>query len=105
LNIIINAVEAMAEQEGRLQVSLFEDLHHYQVSIADNGQGISEENISHIFEPGFSSKTHGFGFGLSATLNILEAHKATIDVQSREGKGTTFHFVFEKAQPPSHNGK
>jgi len=97
LNIIINAIEAMPKETGHLSISIHDEHGFYKVLIVDNGYGISAENLSRIFEPHFSSKTSGFGLGLSTTLNILEAHKVFTDVHSLEGKGTTFVLTFEKS--------
>jgi PAS domain S-box-containing protein len=96
LNIIINAIEAMAKEDGRLLISINDEPRFYKVFIVDNGYGISAENLSRIFDPHFSSKTSGFGLGLSTTLNILEAHQAFTEVHSQEGKGTTFMLTFRK---------
>ncbi|MBN8853439.1 MAG: hybrid sensor histidine kinase/response regulator [Sphingobacteriales bacterium 50-39] len=97
LNIVINAVEAVPNQAGRINVTIREDGGHYKVFINDNGSGIPEENISRIFEPYFTSKTNGFGLGLAATWNILQSHRATIDVNSQIGEGTSFVLAFETA--------
>ncbi|HZE83653.1 MAG TPA: ATP-binding protein [Puia sp.] len=96
LNIIINAVEAVPEESGKITISIKEIAPHFRVSISDNGSGISEENLSRIFEPYFTSKTNGFGLGLAATWNILQSHKATIDVTSQSGEGTSFILAFEQ---------
>jgi PAS domain S-box-containing protein len=97
LNIVINAIEAMDEGVGRLVVSLQVLRQTAMLRIADNGCGISEENISRLFEPYFTQKRNGMGLGLAFTLNILQAHKATIDVSSGEQKGTTFTINFPLA--------
>jgi PAS domain S-box-containing protein len=97
LNIVINAVEAVPREAGRINVSIMEDGGQYKVLINDNGAGIPEENISRIFEPYFTSKTNGFGLGLAATWNILQSHRATIDVNSQLGEGTSFVLAFEQA--------
>jgi two-component system, sporulation sensor kinase E len=94
LNIIINAVEAMEEEEGKLVVTM---LHHHnacEIRITDNGTGITEDNLQRLFEPYFTSKRNGLGLGLAATLNILQAHNAQIDVHSVVGSGTTFVITF-----------
>jgi PAS domain S-box-containing protein len=96
LNIIINAIEAMPVDNGHLVISIVDESAHYKVLISDNGTGISTENLTRIFEPHYSSKTTGFGLGLSTSLNILEAHKAFTDVHSQLGLGTTFVMIFEK---------
>lgn len=99
LNILINAVEAVPAQSGVITVAIREETpQHYKVCINDNGGGIPEENISRIFEPYFTSKTNGFGLGLAATWNILQSHRAGIDVSSQLGEGTSFMLTFEQAQ-------
>src|SRR6201996_2499163 len=99
LNILINAVEAVPAQSGVITISILEEQpQHYKVLINDNGGGIPEENISRIFEPYFTSKTNGFGLGLAATWNILQSHRAGVDVTSQLGEGTSFMLTFEQAQ-------
>lgn len=94
LNIIINAVEAMEEEEGQLVVTMAHHNSTCEVRITDNGPGISEDNLQRLFEPYFTSKRNGLGLGLAATLNILQAHHATVDVHSVMGSGTTFVITF-----------
>ena len=89
LNIIINAVEAM-EDYGVLSVTLSEEGDAYRLQITDTGCGISEENLSRLFEPYFTAKKNGLGLGLAATMNILQLHQATVEVKSVLQKGTTF---------------
>ncbi|HEY6901511.1 MAG TPA: ATP-binding protein [Puia sp.] len=96
LNILINAVEAVPAQSGVINISIREEAANYRVYINDNGSGIPEENISRIFEPYFTSKTNGFGLGLAATWNILQSHRAGIDVSSQLGEGTSFMLTFEQ---------
>jgi len=96
LNIIINAVEAMEEGNGVLEISVANESHSHLVYIKDNGCGINEENLSRLFEPYFTSKRNGMGLGLAATLNIIQSHKASIEVQSMPNQGTTFMLQFEK---------
>ena len=94
LNVVINAVEAMEEQEGVLSILLQELSDKVLLVISDNGSGISEENITRLFEPYFTQKRNGVGLGLTFTLNILQAHKANIEVSSRLGAGTAFNITF-----------
>ena len=94
LNIVINAIEAMEEKTGNLAVSLQQIGQNAVLTISDNGCGISEENIARLFEPYFTQKRNGVGLGLTFTLNILQAHKANIDVSSQPGKGTSFAITF-----------
>ncbi|HZF64066.1 MAG TPA: ATP-binding protein [Chitinophagaceae bacterium] len=97
LNIIINAVEAMPAIDGELDVDIETANFVHKISIKDNGCGIPEENLSRLFEPYFTSKRNGMGLGLAATLNILQSHKAHIDVSSTVGAGTTFVIAFPTA--------
>jgi len=98
LNIVINAVEAMEENAGNLVISLHPgDAGSIVLRIRDNGCGIPEEHISRLFEPYFTKKRNGVGLGLAFTLNILQAHRAEIDVTSAEQQGTTFAVTFPLA--------
>jgi PAS domain S-box-containing protein len=97
LNILINAVEAVPAQSGMITISIRKEGGQYRMFIIDNGTGIPEENLSRIFEPYFTSKTNGFGLGLAATWNILQSHRAAIDVNSQVGEGTSFILTFEEA--------
>ena len=94
LNIVINAIEAMEEQVGLLSISIQNNEKFARLIITDNGCGISDENISRLFEPYFTQKRNGVGLGLTFTLNILQAHKAAIEVASSPGAGTVFNISF-----------
>ncbi len=97
LNIIINAVEAVESLTGELSISVDSQKDVHIVTIRDNGCGIPEENITRLFEPYFTSKRNGMGLGLAATLNILQSHKANVDVTSVLKQGTTFTISFPPA--------
>ncbi len=98
LNIIINAIEAMDENYGKLLIEVRNRGARYVVTITDNGNGISEADISKLFEPYFTSKPKGMGLGLASTLNIIQSHKAVVDVASTINEGTTFSITFEPAE-------
>lgn len=93
-NIVVNAIEAMEDTVGQLSVSLHATNEYSILRIEDNGCGISEENISRLYEPYFTQKRNGVGLGLSFTFNILQSHKASIDVTSKVGVGSTFIISF-----------
>lgn len=97
LNVVINAIEAMDEGKGILQLHLEVQSHRAILKIGDNGCGISEEHIGRLFEPYFTQKRNGMGLGLAFVLNILQGHKASIDVASSEGVGTLFTISFPLA--------
>jgi PAS domain S-box-containing protein len=91
LNVIRNAVEAVEEQ-GRIAVSLryFDETHQsVAVEIKDNGSGINEEDMPHIFNPFFTRKNYGTGLGLSLVKKIIDIHQGTIDIFSKKNEGTT----------------
>lgn len=97
LNLITNAIEAMDEDRGVLRITTRFQGDSLQVIFADNGSGISQENMDKVFEPYFTGKKNGMGLGLATTLNILHAHHGRIDVQSEVGTGTTFTVSFSAA--------
>ena len=97
LNIIINAIEAIEDVKGELQISLLQNEESYTLEISDNGCGIPQENLSKLFEPYFTSKRNGIGLGLASTLNILQAHNAAIEVKSKIDVGTTFIITLNQA--------
>ena len=97
LNIIINAIEAMSAGNGKLDIIINSSENVHTVIVKDNGSGISEDSLSRLFEPYFTSKRNGMGLGLASTLNILQSHKAQIDVTSAVNVGTTFTISFPGA--------
>lgn len=95
-NIIVNATEAINGPGGQISILVETNEKFNSVTIKDNGCGISEENISRLFEPYFTSKRNGMGLGLASTLNIVQSNKASIDVKSELNVGTAFTITFDK---------
>ena len=95
-NIIINATEAINGPGGQISIVVESNEKNSTVTIRDNGCGISEEHITRLFEPYFTSKRNGMGLGLASTLNIIQSNKASIDVKSEVNVGTAFTITFEK---------
>ncbi len=96
-NLIGNAVDALDNKGGviPLKVSLNEtEIGRKQalISISDNGPGIPDEMIDHIFEPFVTSKKKGNGWGLALSKRIITSHKGTIQVKSYPG-GTVFEIL------------
>ena len=91
MNILGNAADAI-EGEGIIRIKIGKIENAYIISISDNGSGMSEETMSHIFEPFYTTKEvgNGTGLGLSISYGIIEKHKGKIEVISEIGKGTEF---------------
>ena len=105
INFFQNSIDAihmrLAEHKGepgRISVEIDPAGDGWQVTIQDNGIGIPPENLQKIFDPFFTSKDvgKGMGLGLSITHQILQAHRAHIDVESRPVEFTRFRIVFPK---------
>jgi len=64
---------------------------YFLIKISDNGEGISAEKISHIFEPFFTNKDNGTGLGLAMVYRIIKDHEGALYIESREGAGTDFY--------------
>jgi two-component system nitrogen regulation sensor histidine kinase GlnL len=97
-NLIQNAIQAMDGSERRIVLTTAKTVWNQSpqpadavlLTIRDSGKGIDAANISHIFDPFFSTKSNGSGLGLSICHAIVEEHGAHIAVESTPGKGTTF---------------
>lgn len=91
INLIKNAIEALdGHKDPVLEMRLHKEGTHVVVQIADNGDGIEEDMLDHIFIPFFTTRKSGSGIGLSLCRQIIIAHRGSIDVQSELGKGTVF---------------
>lgn len=90
-NICRNAIDAM-QGNGRITVYISTSGNHVNIDIEDTGKGIARNMQKQVFKPGFSTKTRGWGLGLSLSKRIIEDyHQGKIFVKSSEiGKGTTF---------------
>jgi len=94
LNLLLNSLESI-EERGEIRVSLkkWGDHPSLEVTIADTGKGIAPADVGKIFEPFFSTKPKGTGLGLAIVHQIVESHGGDIEVESREGQGTTFRIT------------
>ncbi len=90
LNIIVNALEAIEDDKGILEISTYREGDNCVVRFADNGTGMDADTLQKLFDPYFSIKPKGNGLGLTNTQNIVLNHKGNIKVRSTPGKGTTF---------------
>jgi len=91
LNLVVNAIESMPEG-GTLGVrtSLSGNGKWVLVAFQDQGAGLSQQAMAHLFEPFYTTKTKGTGLGLSVSYGIIEQHGGNILVESTEGRGSCF---------------
>jgi PAS domain S-box-containing protein len=95
INLIRNAAEAVEGCDDPRITLMIEENPGYQVRIKveDNGIGMNTETLDKIFVPFFSTKSSGTGIGLSLSRQIIMMHKGSIEVTSKEGKGSVFEVV------------
>jgi PAS domain S-box-containing protein len=103
-NIIINADQSMPKG-GKILISVSSEKIPYpstlplkegeyvKISVKDEGIGIKQENMPHIFDPYFTTKKNGTGLGLATSFSIINRHNGYIKVMSKEGEGSTF-FIY-----------
>jgi signal transduction histidine kinase len=87
-NIMENALEAMPNG-GELVLEAKQRNGQLFIKILDTGYGIRQEYLNAVYDPFFSSKTHGAGLGLAVVYQIVKNHDGEITIQSQEGKGTS----------------
>lgn len=92
-NLILNAAQAVAHNDGRITVSSAVVDGRLSVSVADNGPGIPEEIREKVFMPFFTTRNSGTGLGLAMVKRVIEAHEGTIELKSSSG-GTVFSLFF-----------
>ena len=95
-NLITNAFQAMDGKGGILTLSTRSLRDSVEVKVSDNGMGIPQKYLSKIFDPFFTTKKtgEGTGLGLNIVYRIVTKYGGTIDVESKEGLGTTFTLRF-----------
>ena len=88
MNLLMNAIQAI-EEKGEVTIVCGRDNGFSYISVSDNGSGISDEELSKVFEPYYSTKKFGIGLGLAISKRFIEEHGGSIIVESEVGKGTT----------------
>ena len=100
-NLIVNSIK-YGREGGSTEVRFYEMGENILIEVADDGIGISEDNLPRLFERFYrvdksrSREQGGTGLGLAIVKHIIEAHKQNINVRSTEGVGTTFSFTLRK---------
>ncbi len=93
INLLLNARDAIRSTpngEITVRTRFLADENQVEVSVRDNGEGITPENMTRIFSPFFTTKSYGTGLGLAICHDVIVRHHGTISVESAPGVGTTF---------------
>lgn len=90
LNVMVNAIEAMDDNAGKLHLTSSITDRNLMITIEDNGCGISAEDLDKLFDPFYTNKQGGMGLGLTSTQNIINSHGGKIEVSSKLDRGTKF---------------
>jgi len=100
LNLIMNAIDAMADVSGRsrelairAQPQECNGREGVLVAVEDTGVGLAQESLEKVFDPFYTTKEHGLGMGLSICRSIIEAHGGRLWASPNAGPGATFEFV------------
>ena len=95
INLVKNALEALKGSSNPvLTLSVEENKNETILAVTDNGSGIPEDQLDHIFIPFYSTKDAGSGVGLSFSQHIMRMHQGRIHVRSQQGEGTEIQLVF-----------
>lgn len=93
INIMINSIESISGS-GKISITLIKEKgidgnRRLTIKFKDNGKGIHSGHMSKIFDPFFSTKSHGTGLGLTVSHRIIQDHNGLMEIESEENKGTT----------------
>ena len=89
LNLLLNAIQAI-EAKGNVCVTIGSDGDCATITVTDTGRGLSEQQLSQIFRPFYTTRSSGTGLGLSLVHRIIDEHHGQIEVTSEPGNGSTF---------------
>ncbi len=97
INLLMNAVQAIGSQTGRIGVKVQDDHNHVIIDFENSHADIPKENLPHIFDPLFTTKMEGTGLGLASCRNIVDLHNGTISAHISGGL-VTFSIRLPKRQ-------
>jgi len=100
LNLVLNAFDAVSENEDlrEVSVSMSANKDEVMVAVRDSGNGIDPVAIEHIFEPFFTTKPKGMGMGLAIARSIIKAHGGEISARRNPDRGSTFEIALPALQ-------
>ncbi|MEY4064663.1 MAG: hypothetical protein RIR26_871 [Pseudomonadota bacterium] len=107
LNLITNAIHAMRDGGGLLEITVTETTDMVAITVRDTGEGISPDNLKKIFDPFFTTKPvgEGTGLGLAISYSIVTQHRGTITVESALGVGSSFTVELPKFRGNEDKGE
>lgn len=99
LNLLLNAIQVLPEG-GKIAVTLYEEIDHVTISVADNGVGVSDVQKAQIFDPFFTQRPGGIGLGLAVSKQIVTTHFGTLAVEASAlaETGADFRVTLPKQQ-------
>lgn len=121
MNLVINASEAIGDNDGTIRVSTGEctcdndclnrvlaeenlpEGRYVHLEVSDTGCGMDEPTMHRVFDPFFTTKFTGRGLGMAAVLGIVRGHKGAIRIDSEPGRGTTFTVLFPASGASGHS--
>ncbi len=116
-NIIQNACQALPDKNGEIEILAKNTIvknssrtdsagtPYVQISIKDNGAGISGNTLPHIFDPYFTTKQDGHGIGLTTCFSVIRRHGGFMDVETEPGQGSVFHIFLPAESTAAQAGR
>ena len=95
MNLLKNSVNSISSG-GRISLECRQDNHSVNITVTDNGCGMSDEIREKMFDPFFTTQRSGTGLGLAVSHQIIEQHGGTFDVQTEAGTGTSISMRLPK---------
>ncbi len=94
LNLLMNAVQALPDNGGKIEVKSKKQGDQVIIRVSDNGQGVRTEDIPRIFDPFFTTRPDGTGLGLSIVHRLVSDYGGSISLDTSEGSGACFSLIF-----------
>lgn len=94
INLVVNALDALPEEGGTIQIKTYQTNGCLMIEVIDNGSGIPEDYLDKVFEPYYTTKATGYGMGLAISKQLVEENGGYMLIESAVGSGTTLRLVF-----------
>jgi PAS domain S-box-containing protein len=105
-NILQNSYEALYSEQGKIIIEGFASDENAGFAVTDNDEGVPLDEIENMTEPFYTTKHRGMGLGLTITKEIIQGHGGSLEIESKEGVGTTVTVTLPKGRPePGKSGQ